>query len=68
MFFYAKHESVCECMLKEYIAKYGMENKLRSLPLHGLVKKGFTHVFKTIVDQGIIVTSDQGNLNITNEW
>ena len=62
VFFYAKHESVCECLLKEYIAMYGIKNELRSLPLHGLVKKGFAHMFKTIVDQGIRVKSDQGKV------
>ena len=64
VFFYAKHESVCERLLDEYIAMHGLKNQLMCLPLHGLVKRGFTHVFKAIVNQGIKVTSDQGKVKL----
>eukprot|EP00800_Vazella_pourtalesii_P008824 TRINITY_DN2267_c0_g1_i3.p1 TRINITY_DN2267_c0_g1~~TRINITY_DN2267_c0_g1_i3.p1 ORF type:complete len:617 (-),score=116.19 TRINITY_DN2267_c0_g1_i3:352-2202(-) len=64
VFFYAKHESICDTMLKEYIARTGDKDQLIGLPLHGLVKKGFVEGFKTIVDQNIIVSSDQVMMNV----
>ena len=60
VFFYAKHESICNTLLKEYLARTGDKDELIRLPLHGLVKKGFVEGFKTIVNQNIKVSSDQG--------